>query len=631
MVILLLVYVVQAQEDFNQYKDLDLVLYLGSNLTVDKLSTKAKVDYIVVDILLFPRDEARLKIKEMTTFSEPKANITLDKKATFRWEGTKEDYLKFGIKSKVNIKNDIARINKKIDFPIKDPVYSEYLKYTHFIDINQEIYDKANELVEGEDDLYFAVFKIADWVRNNIEYNLNTLTEQAVQKSTWVFQNREGVCDEITNLFISMLRSVGIPARFVSGTVYSNVISNWGSHGWTEVYFPGSGWVPFDVTFGQYGWVDASHLKLSDTADSGESSLEYSWRSYDIDLKIEEVTLNTSLDRAGEKFEKIIDLDINTLGTDNFGFGSFVPIEITATNLKDGYLSTNIVLTKAPDLIEKNSKTILLRPRETKTVYFIGKISNDLEDNFEYSAEIEAKDSFGGFMSHNLFLRKDYEKVNLQEVKFKIDSLIKRETKTISPSLGLDCKTERDKYYSDEEINIECTIKNKGNIMLKDVKVCLKNKCETNDIRIGEEKPVKFMSKNGREILITAETDQLISRSKLNIDIIEVPDIFISGISHEEAGYDEEIELEFTANTNFRAYNTTIIVNKNNFFDLKDFEGSKNVSLKIKGKKLVNGLNIMAVYYDEEGNKYSRDFSYGIKVNNLPWYRKLINIITFSK
>ena len=83
--------------------------------------------------------------------------------------------------------------------------------------------------------MYVVTFKVAKWIQENVKYDLSTLTADVVQKSSWVLSNKEGVCDEITNLFISMLRVVGIPARFVSGTVYSNVINNWGGHGWGDI------------------------------------------------------------------------------------------------------------------------------------------------------------------------------------------------------------------------------------------------------------------------------------------------------------------------------------------------------------------------------------------------------------
>src|SRR3989338_2220208 len=108
--------------------------------------------------------------------------------------------------------------------------------------------------------MYVASFLLASWVKENVRYDLTTLTAEAVQTSSWVFQERRGVCDELTNLFIAMARSVGIPARFVTGTVYSGLLPGWGNHGWAEVYFQGYGWVPFDVTYGQYGWIDPSHV-----------------------------------------------------------------------------------------------------------------------------------------------------------------------------------------------------------------------------------------------------------------------------------------------------------------------------------------------------------------------------------
>ena len=628
-IILLLIPFASAQENFNEYQDLNLILYLGSNISIKETGNDPKIDYIITDVLLFPRDEERLKILEMDAFAEPNASISLNHKATFRWDKVKEKYLRFGIKSKLNVKNDIAKIKTKVDFPLKDPVFKEYLEFTKFIDIDEDIYTKAHELVEGEDDLYFAVFKIAEWTRNNIKYDLSTMTEKAIQKSTWVFKNKVGVCDELTNLFISMLRSVGIPARFVSGTVYNNVINNWGGHGWAEVYFPNYGWVPFDVTFGQYGWVDASHLKLSDTADSGESSLEYNWRSRDIDLIIEDVTLNTSLEKAGDKIKNIIELEINTLENDRFGFGSYVPIEVKITNLRDHYLSTSIILTKAPKLIEKNTKIVLLKPKETKSIYFTAQVQDDLNEDFEYSASLEAKDSFGNLASSNIFLGGDYEILSLKEINEKIKNLAKRETKIISTSLNLECQTEKERYYSDEEINIECKIKNNGNVLLKNINTCLKNKCNLIDLRIGEEEIINFVSNNAKEIEIITETDQIIRREKLDVEIIQVPDLFVSGITHQNVNYIEEIDFGFTLNSNFKAYNVNIKVNKRNI-DIKDLEGSKDIILKLKGKNLVNGLNIKAVYYDIIGNKYEKDFSFEIKVEELPWYIKLLKIITFS-
>ena len=156
------------------------------------------------------------------------------------------------------------------------------------IDINDEIRQIASSIVQGEDDLYTAVFKLAEWVENNVEYELSTLTAEATQKASWVVDNKKGVCDEITSLFISMSRSLGIPARFVTGISHSNInLQNqgWDLHGWAEVYFPGFGWVPFDVTYKELGFVGTTHIKLKTTLDSREVSINYATRSRNTQIK----------------------------------------------------------------------------------------------------------------------------------------------------------------------------------------------------------------------------------------------------------------------------------------------------------------------------------------------------------
>jgi transglutaminase-like putative cysteine protease len=93
----------------------------------------------------------------------------------------------------------------------------KYTSPSEKIDINDDIKKQAEKLAAGEDDLYVVVFKLADWVNSNIAYNLSSATSEATLPSSWVLANKYGVCDELSNLFISMCRSLGIPARFVSG------------------------------------------------------------------------------------------------------------------------------------------------------------------------------------------------------------------------------------------------------------------------------------------------------------------------------------------------------------------------------------------------------------------------------
>ncbi|HLX67784.1 MAG TPA: transglutaminase family protein [Puia sp.] len=70
-----------------------------------------------------------------------------------------------------------------------------------------------------------------------------------------VMRERKGVCQDFAHLAIACVRSVGIPARYISG--YIETISPSGgeklvgvdaSHAWFSVFISGQGWVDFDPT-----------------------------------------------------------------------------------------------------------------------------------------------------------------------------------------------------------------------------------------------------------------------------------------------------------------------------------------------------------------------------------------------
>ena len=84
-----------------------------------------------------------------------------------------------------------------------------------------------------------------------------------------VIDKYNGTVDGANNLFASLLRSAGIPIRFVHGTIIYPDTLRGVYHLWTEVYFPSYGWVPFDVALNQIGYVDYYHVKWAES-DSAE-------------------------------------------------------------------------------------------------------------------------------------------------------------------------------------------------------------------------------------------------------------------------------------------------------------------------------------------------------------------------
>jgi transglutaminase-like putative cysteine protease len=75
-----------------------------------------------------------------------------------------------------------------------------------------------------------------------------------------VLQLGKGVCQDFAHLMIAVLRSFGVPARYVSGYVHRpNKESQ--SHAWCEAWLPDLGWVGFDPTNNRQ--VDDHFIKVA--------------------------------------------------------------------------------------------------------------------------------------------------------------------------------------------------------------------------------------------------------------------------------------------------------------------------------------------------------------------------------
>lgn len=65
-----------------------------------------------------------------------------------------------------------------------------------------------------------------------------------------VLRNRRGVCQDFAHVMIGTLRSLRLPARYVSGYLRSRASYQGAeaSHAWVSAFIPGSGWLDFDPT-----------------------------------------------------------------------------------------------------------------------------------------------------------------------------------------------------------------------------------------------------------------------------------------------------------------------------------------------------------------------------------------------
>jgi transglutaminase-like putative cysteine protease len=85
-----------------------------------------------------------------------------------------------------------------------------------------------------------------------------------------VVRNRRGVCQDFAHLMIGALRSLRLPARYVSGYVRPGpkVQGAQASHAWVALFIPGCGWIGFDPTNDLL--VSDGHVTLAWGRDYGD-------------------------------------------------------------------------------------------------------------------------------------------------------------------------------------------------------------------------------------------------------------------------------------------------------------------------------------------------------------------------
>jgi len=141
---------------------------------------------------------------------------------------------------------------KAVLLPVKDPEFAADLKATAEFPANDEnVKKQATEIAKDDRDAWSVAQKLADWTNKNLEWKSVASADAAQTLAT-----READCSEFSALFVAMARSLGLPARIVSGLAYSG--DTFGGHAWVEVW--AGRWIELDPTWGTH-FVDATHIR----------------------------------------------------------------------------------------------------------------------------------------------------------------------------------------------------------------------------------------------------------------------------------------------------------------------------------------------------------------------------------
>jgi tetratricopeptide (TPR) repeat protein len=146
---------------------------------------------------------------------------------------------------------------KAIELPVKEPEFAPFLKATtEFAVDDQGVKDQAREIAGQDRDAWSVARKLADWTHKNLEWKFVATASAAQTLAT-----READCSEFSALFVAMARSLGLPARMVTGLAYTG--NSFGGHAWVEVWI--GKWVELDPTWGT-DFVDATHIRDASNA-----------------------------------------------------------------------------------------------------------------------------------------------------------------------------------------------------------------------------------------------------------------------------------------------------------------------------------------------------------------------------
>ncbi|MBI4200983.1 MAG: transglutaminase domain-containing protein [Chloroflexi bacterium] len=123
----------------------------------------------------------------------------------------------------------------------------------------QRVEELADSLTAKAKTPYDKAVAISDYL-HTLEYRLDipAPAHDADGVDHLLFQVRAGYSDYFASAMAVMLRAVGVPGRVAAGYSFGEmdadgnvVVRDSNSHAWTEVYFPGYGWVEFEPTPGR--------------------------------------------------------------------------------------------------------------------------------------------------------------------------------------------------------------------------------------------------------------------------------------------------------------------------------------------------------------------------------------------
>ncbi len=158
-------------------------------------------------------------------------------------------------------------------------VIFEYLQMTPAVQPTRESVQWAKKYLPGSAPLGESLQRLNEAIHSEFKYKSGA-TENSTPLAT-IWKNKIGVCQDFAHVGLGILRTAGLPARYVCGYIETDPIrapdgtvrrmtGAVATHAWIEVLVPGMTWVAIDPTNRQ--WINERYVAVSFGRDQRDAT-----------------------------------------------------------------------------------------------------------------------------------------------------------------------------------------------------------------------------------------------------------------------------------------------------------------------------------------------------------------------
>ncbi|GAB4173733.1 MAG: transglutaminase family protein [Terrimicrobiaceae bacterium] len=150
----------------------------------------------------------------------------------------------------------------------------EYLQPTPAVPTGGPATQWVKKYFRGGRPLGDAIFEACQAIHRKFAYRPGVTENSTPLAEVW--RRREGVCQDFAHILLSILRTAGVPSRYVCGYIESGnpedggLLGSMATHAWVEAMLPGLIWVGLDPTNDQ--WCGTRHVVVSHGRDYADAA-----------------------------------------------------------------------------------------------------------------------------------------------------------------------------------------------------------------------------------------------------------------------------------------------------------------------------------------------------------------------